>query len=125
MAHFAKLGRGNIVERVEVVSNDIATNEQAGIDFLNNLYGTNNIWKQTSYNTRGGVHKLGGTPFRKNFGSVNFTYFDHLDAFVPPQDFPSWKLNGTTFLWEAPTSYPTDGQDYYWHEDTKTWKLIE
>ena len=63
MAHFAKLGIGNKVEKVEVVSNDIATTEQAGIDFLNNLHKTPyDIWKQTSYNTRGNVHVLGETP---------------------------------------------------------------
>ena len=72
MAHFAKLGVGNIIERVEVVSNDIATNEQAGVDFLNNLYKTPyDVWKQTSYNTRGGQHISGGTPFRKNFAGIN------------------------------------------------------
>ena len=74
MAHFAKLGVGNIVERVEVVSNDIATTEQAGIDFLNNLYNTRDVWKQTSYNTYGGEHTLGGTPFRKNYAGIGFKY---------------------------------------------------
>ena len=65
MAHFAKIGTGNIVLAVHVVSNDIATTEQAGVDFLNNLYGVRDVWKQTSYNTHGGVHKLGETSFRK------------------------------------------------------------
>jgi len=74
MAHFAKLGAGNIVETVEVVSNDIATTEQAGVDFLNNLYKTRDVWKQTSYNTFGGEHKLGGTPFRKNYAGIGYKY---------------------------------------------------
>ena len=74
MANFCKLGIGNIVEKIVVVSNDIATTEQAGVDFLNNLYGTNDAWKQTSYNTRGGVHKLGGTPFRKNYAGIGWKY---------------------------------------------------
>ena len=74
MAHFAKLGVGNIIKKVEVVSNDIATTEQAGVDFLNNLYNTRDVWKQTSYNTYGGVHLLGGIPFRKNFAGVGYTY---------------------------------------------------
>ena len=74
MAHFAKLGVGNIVLAVEVVSNDIATTEQAGVDFLNTLYKTNDIWKQTSYNTVGGVHLLGGTPFRKNYAGIGYKY---------------------------------------------------
>ena len=74
MAHFAKLGAGNIVKTVVVVHNNIATTEQAGVDFLNNLYKTNDVWKQTSYNTRGGVHQLGGTPFRKNYAGKGSTY---------------------------------------------------
>ena len=57
MAHFAKLGKGNIVERVAVVSNDVATTEQEGMDFLNNLYQSRDVWKQTSYNTRNGAHR--------------------------------------------------------------------
>jgi|SRR5210317_1548069 hypothetical protein len=123
MAHFAKLGKGNIVERVEVVSDDIATTEQAGVDFLNNLYGTNDVWKQTSYNTRGGVHLLGGTPFRKNYAGIAFKYNESLDAFIPPTPFLSWILNETTCQWEAPISKPTDGQTYTWNEETQQWDL--
>ena len=74
MAHFCKLGVGNIVEKVEIVSNDIATTEQAGVDFLNNLYGTKDVWKKTSYNTIGGQHLTGGTPFRKNFAGIGWKY---------------------------------------------------
>ena len=123
MAHFAKLGTGNIIERVEVVSNDIATTEQAGVDFLNNLYGTRDVWKQTSYNTYGGVHKLGGTPFRKNFAAVGGKYDPIRDAFTYPQPYYSWTLNETTCLWEAPVAYPTDGQRYTWNETNQTWDL--
>ena len=125
MAHFCKLGVGNIVERVEVVSNDVATTEQAGIDFLNNLYGTNDIWKQTSYNTYGGQHKLGGTPFRKNYAGVGFRYNQTKDAFIPSQPYESWVLNETTCLWEAPVVKPDDGQSYDWNEINKTWDLKE
>ena len=107
MAHFAKLGTGNIVERVEVVHNDVATTEQAGIDFLNNLYKTRDVWKQTSYNTKGGIHKLGGTPFRKNFAGVGSFYDETRDAFIAPKPFNSWKLNEDTCLWEAPVAKPT------------------
>ena len=82
MAHFAKLGVGNIVERVAVVNNDVATTEQAGIDFLNTLYKTRDVWKQTSYNTRDGVHILGGTPFRKNYAGVGYTCDQTRDAFI-------------------------------------------
>ena len=125
MAHFAKLGVGNIVERVEVVSNDIATTEQAGVDFLNNLYGTRDVWKQTSYNTRGGEHLLDGTPFRKNYAGIGFKYDQSRDAFIPPKPFDSWILNETTCLWEAPVAYPTDGQEYNWNETNQTWDLVE
>ena len=124
MAHFAKLGKGNIVERVEVVSNDIATTEQAGVDFLNNLYKTNDVWKQTSYNTFGGVHKLGGTPFRKNYAGIGFQYDQTRDAFIPPKPFNSWILNEDTCNWEAPVAYPNDGQRYTWNEENQSWDLI-
>jgi len=132
MAHFAKLGVGNIVERVEVVSNDVATTEQAGVDFLNSLYGSRDVWKQTSYNTSGGEHKLGGTPFRKNYAGVGYTYDQSKDAFIPPKPFNSWILNETTCLWEAPVAYPEltqeqmDNYNYYaWNEDNKNWDLID
>jgi hypothetical protein len=131
MAHFAKLGTGNIVERVEVVSNDIATTEQAGVDFLNTLYKTNDIWKMTSYNTFGGIHKLGGTPFRKNFAGIGFKYDQYKDAFIEPKPYPSWILNEDTCRWEAPVAKPTltqeqiDNNNYYnWNEQNQTWDLI-
>ena len=106
MAHFAKLGVGNIIERVEVVSNDIATTEQAGVDFLNNLYNTRDVWKQTSYNGN----------IRKNFAGIGFKYDQTRDAFIAPKPFNSWILNKTTCRWEAPVAYPTDGQVYEWNE---------
>ena len=132
MAHFAKLGVGNIVETVEVVSNDIATTEQAGMDFLNNLYGSRDVWKQTSYNTVGGQHKLGGTPFRKNFAGIGYQYDQTRDAFISPKPFNSWILNEETCLWEAPVAKPEltqeqiDNNNYYiWNEETKQWDLNE
>ena len=125
MAHFAKLGKGNKVEQVIVVSNDIATTEQAGVDFINNLYGTNDIWKQTSYNTEKGEHKLGGTPFRKNHAGIGYTYDQTLDGFIPPKPYYSWTLNNTTCLWEAPVVKPEDGKKYLWNEETQQWNLDE
>jgi hypothetical protein len=124
MAHFVKLGTGNIVEQVVVVNNDVAKTEQDGSDFLNNLYNTRDIWKQTSYNTFAGVHKLDGTPFRKNFAGVGYTYDQTRDAFIPPKPFNSWILNETTCRWEAPVAYPTDGQRYIWNETNQTWDLV-
>jgi len=115
MAHFAKLGAGNIIERVEVVSNDIATTEQAGVDFLNNLYGTNDVWKQTYRNEN----------IRKNFAGKGYKYDQTRDAFIPPQPYPSWILNETTCLWEAPIPKPNDGQIYDWNETNQSWDLRE
>ena len=125
MAHFAKLGVGNIVERVVVVSNDIATTEQAGMDFLNNLYNTRDVWKQTSYNTQGGVHGLGGTPFRKNYANKGYTYDQERDAFIPPKPYASWTLNESTCRWDSPVDYPDDGKIYDWNEETQQWELNE
>ena len=125
MAHFAKLGVGNKVLKVEVVSNDIATTEQAGVNFLNNLYRTNDVWKQTSYNTKGGIHKTGGTPFRKNYAGIGYKYDTSKDAFIPPKPFNSWILNETTCRWEAPVVKPDDGQQYTWNETNQTWDLID
>ena len=131
MAHFAKLGVGNLIERVEVVSNDIATTEQAGIDFLQNLYKDRAIWKQTSFNTKGGAHKTGGTPFRKNFASIGYTYDQTRDAFIPPKNYNSWVLNETTCLWDPPVARPEltqeqiDNNNYYtWNETNQTWDLV-
>ena len=125
MAYFAKLGSDNIVENVVVVSNDIATNEQAGINFLQNLYNDTATWKQTSYNTYGNVHKLGGTPLRKNYAGIGFTYDQTKDAFIPLKPFTSWTLNETTCRWEAPVAYPDDGKLYLWNEENERWDIIE
>ena len=115
MAHFAKLGVGNIVLRVTVVANDIATTEQAGVDFLNNLYGTRDVWKQTSYNGN----------IRKNYAGIGFKYDQTRDAFITPKPFNSWTLNETTCLWEAPVALPDTENRYNWNEETTTWDLNE
>ena len=125
MAHFAKLGVGNKVEKIEVVSNDIATTEQQGVNFLNNLYNTRDVWKQTSYNTREGVHSLGGTPFRKNYAGIGYYYDQTRDAFIPPKPFNSWILNETTCQWEAPVALPDTENRYNWNEETQQWDLNE
>jgi hypothetical protein len=125
MAYFAKLGPGNIILTVEPVSNDIATTEQAGIDFLNTLYKTRDVWKQTSYNTQAGVHLNGETPLRKNYAGIGYSYDQTRDAFIPPKPYLSWTLNETTCLWDPPVVYPTDGKRYNWNEETKQWDLNE
>jgi len=119
MAHFAKLDTNNVVVFVTV-----GREEDDGKE--NELIArTGDVYKQTSYNTRGGVHQLGGTPFRKNFAGVGYTYDPTRDAFIPPQPFPSWVLNETTCLWDAPTPYPTDGERYQWDEPTTSWVAID
>ena len=122
MAHFAKLNNDNIVIDVQSVHNDTATDEAAGITFLNNLYGTSDTWKQTSYNTKGGVHLLGGTPSRKNYAGIGDTYDQTRDAFIPPKPYSSWTLNETTCLWDAPVAMPDDGKYYIWNEDNTNWE---
>ena len=130
MASFAKIGLNNKVIEVQSVVNEVlhdsngVEQENIGIDFLSKLTGWS-IWKQTSYNTRGGVHKLGGTPFRKNHASIGMTYDEDRDAFIPPKPFTSWILNEETCQWEAPVVKPDDGQNYNWNEETQQWDLNE
>ena len=125
MAHFCKLDSNNIVQTVIVVSNDVATTEQAGIKFINNLYGTDDVWKQTSYNTQKGQHLLGETPFRKNYAQKGFTYDETRDAFIPPKPYSSWSLNENTCFWEAPILKPDNDNIYQWNETEQQWDLIE
>ena len=144
MAHFAKLGADNIVTTVigvhnnEVLDKNGVEQETKGIEFLNTLYKTNDVWKQTSYNTMGGRHNLGGTPLRKNYAGIGFQYNQELDAFVPPKSFKGWLLNTDTCHWEAPVAKPvTNTQNltdeagnptndtYYWNEDKINWELYD
>ena len=113
MAHFAKLGVGNIIEAVHVVSNDIALTEQAGVDFLNNLYNTRDVWVQTSYNNN----------IRKNYAGVGYSYDQTRDAFIAPKPYNSWILNEDTCRWEAPVARPEDDNIYTWNETTISWDL--
>ncbi len=111
MAHFAKVNNG-IVEQVIV----------AEPEFFNTFVDTSpGEWIQTSYNTHGGVHTLGGTPLRKNYAGIGYTYDRERDAFIPPKPFASWVLNEDTCLWDAPVAMPDDGKQYQWNEDTQAW----
>ncbi len=130
MASFAKIGLNSKVIEVLSVHNDVLKDaggieqEVLGIDFLTKLTGWS-IWKQTSYNTIGGVHKLDGTPFRKNHAGIGYTYDEDKDAFIPKQPYPSWTLNEDTCNWESPVAYPDDGKKYNWNEETTSWDLLE
>ena len=130
MASFAKI-ENNIVTIVVSVVNEVLKDsngieqESIGIQFLKTLYNEPNaIWKQTSYNTIGGVHKSGGTPLRKNHASIGYTYNENKDAFIPPKPFNSWILNEDTCLWNAPVAMPIDENRYIWNELTLTWDIV-
>ena len=124
MAHFAKINESNIVTQVVVVNDSDGNNDTDGQNFLNNLFKTTHTWKKTSYNTYGNTHRLGGTPYRKNFASVGFTYDSSRDAFIEPKPYNSLTLNETTCLWESPVAYPSDGKSYDWDEDNRQWVEI-
>jgi hypothetical protein len=131
---FAKIGLNNKVIEVLSVVNEVLHDsngieqEAIGIDFLTKLTGYP-VWKQTSYNTNGGVHSSGGTPLRKNHAGIGYTYDEDRDAFIPKKPFNSWVLNETTCLWEAPVAKPTteleDNQYYSWNESIVNWELKE
>jgi len=118
MAHFASINSDNIVTQVLVVSDNDAPRGQ---DFLANDLGLGGTWIQTSYNTRGGEHSNGGTPLRKNYAGIGYTYDSGRDAFIPPKPYASWVLDEGTCLWNAPVAYPTDNKMYRWDEDTTNW----
>jgi len=128
MASFAKIGLNSKVIEVLSVHNNVLKDsngveqESIGIDFLTKLTGYP-LWKQTSYNTRAGVHTNNGTPLRKNFAGIGYTYDETRNAFISPKPYNSWILNEDTCLWEAPVAYPTDGQRYSWNEETLNWIL--
>jgi len=130
MASFAKIGLNNKVIEVLSVVNEVlhdsngVEQESIGIDFLTKLTGWA-IWKQTSYNTHGGVHDNNGTPFRKNHAGIGYTYDEDRDAFIPPKPYNSWILNEVTCIWNPPTARPQDDNKYRWNESTLTWDIVE
>jgi len=134
MASFAKLNSENIVITVVSVVNEVLKDsngieqESIGIQFLKTLYNEPNaIWKQTSYNTVGGVHNNGGIPFRKNHAGIGYSYDLNRDAFIAPKPYNSWVLNENTCLWNAPIAYPIDSNvnnRYKWNEEILNWELM-
>ena len=120
MAHFAEIDDNNIVTRVLVVPDE---EENRGQDFLATDLGLGGVWKKTSYNTIGNIHALGGTPFRKNYAGIGFTYDESRDAFIAPKPFNSWVLNEDTCIWNAPTAMPVvEGKTFIWVEDDLNWQ---
>jgi hypothetical protein len=138
MGSFVKLNNENyVIQGVSLVNEIFIVNnveiEQIGIDFLNNLYNTNDRWLKTSYNTRGNIHYQAdnNTPsldqskaFRKNYAGIGYYYDSIRDAFIPPKPFPSWTLNEQSCLWESPIPYPNDSKIYTWNEEIGIWEEI-
>ena len=114
MSHFAKI-ENNIVTQVIVAEQDFIDTGALGDPAL---------WVQTSYNTLGGKHLLGGTPLRGNYAGIGYTYNKDLDAFIPAKPFASWVLDETIAQWKAPTPYPNDEQIYKWDETILNWVVI-
>ena len=114
MSHFAKVVDG-------IVTQVIVAEPEFFQTFVDSSPGE---WLQTSYNTYGGQHRNGGTPLRKNYAGVGYSYDRTKDAFIPPKPFASWVLNDDTCLWDAPTPMPTDDKVYEWDETTTSWKEV-
>lgn len=114
MAHYAKVVNG-IVAQVIVAEPEFF---QSFIDV------SPGQWIQTSYNTKGGVHLNGGTPLRKNYAGIGYTYDAQRDAFIPPKPYASWTLDEETCLWNPPVDYPTDGKAYDWNEQSQAWTEV-
>jgi hypothetical protein len=132
LAHFAKLDENNIVTFVTV-----GRQEDDGREAELSAR-TGDVYKQTSYNTRGGVHYTDGVPsedqtkaFRKNYAGLGYTYDAGRDAFIPPKPYNSWVLNEDTCLWDAPVPLPEDtgtGEPpkmYAWDEKTTSWVEVD
>jgi hypothetical protein len=115
MSHYAKVLNG-------LVTNVIVAEAEFFETFIDSSPGE---WIQTSYNTHGGQHTLGGTPLRKNYAGIGYTYDKTLDAFIPPKPYASWILDKETCLWNAPIAYPDDNKSYRWNEDTLSWDEVE
>jgi hypothetical protein len=111
MSHFAKVTDGKVTQVI------VAEKEF----FDTYVDSTPGEWIQTSYNTQGGVHKLGGTPLRGNYAGIGYTYDRTNDVFYAPQPYASWILNNTSWTWEAPVAMPTDDKKYTWDEAVKNW----
>jgi hypothetical protein len=114
MSHFAKVLDGKVIQVIVAEPEFFDT-------FIDSSAGT---WIQTSYNTYGNQHPE-GRPLRGNYAGIGFNYDSIKDVFYAPQPYPSWVLNETTWLWEAPTTYPDDGKDYNWDEAKLSWAVIE
>lgn len=121
MAHFAQLDQHYNVVSVVVVSNEDCLNlygeedEIVGKNYLNNIFGENTIWIQTSYNGK----------FRKNFAGIGFIYDSTRNAFISKKPYPSWILDEETCMWIAPLERPKNDNiemTYDWNEEKMIWE---
>ena len=126
MAHFAQLDENNVVIQVIVVSNESAPDEKTGQEFLASI-GFAGTWIQTSYNTQGGIHNLGGTPLRWNYAGIGYSYDPIRDAFIAPKPFPSYVFDEEKLTWKNPIPKPegTETTGWKWNEDTISWVSFE
>lgn len=127
MAHFAQIDENNIVVQVVVIDDE---HEHRGQEYLSEDLGLGGTWLKTSYNTRGGEHVLGGTPFRKNYAGKGDRYDPQLDAFIPKCPFPSWvDIDEATAMHIPPIPQPTIGPNdpfyYDWNEELLDWVRID
>ena len=121
MAHYAFLDMANVVTEVIVGRNEGDTNTNWELEYQDIR---KQVCKRTSYNTHGGVHSGEGTPFRKNYAGIGYTYDFGRDAFIPPQPYPSWLLEESSCIWKAPVDYPDDGEGYTWDEENQEWDKV-
>ena len=118
MAHYAQIDATNTVTQVIVAEQDFIDSGAVGDPAT---------WIQTSYNTFGGIHRLGGTPLRKNYAGIGYTYDAARDAFIAPKPFASWILDETSCQWQAPVPMPSDAgtgdppKFYRWDESQVNW----
>jgi hypothetical protein len=122
MAHYTFLDENNIVTEV-IVGKDEGEDDTDWEVHYGAFRGQ--PCKRTSYNTYGGVHSGGGTPYRMNYAGIGYTYDATRDAFIPPQLFPSWVLDEATCQWQAPVAMPADGGPYVWDEDSLAWIAVD
>ena len=129
MSHFVEINnsneviRGVVLEDKDTQDSDGNEDDSVGIKYLIDAFG--GTWLRTSYNMVKGIHQKGGTPFRKNYAGIGYTYDEVRDAFIPPKPFASWTLDEETCIWEAPVAQPEEVGPYNWNEDTQAWDEIE
>jgi len=149
MADFVKLNEFNIVVKGITIHDNECPTEEAGVAFINNLFKTDHVWKKTDPDTFEGTHLKGGTPFRKNFAGVGYSYDESRDAFIPPKPYPSWVLDEDKCIYVAPVAEPItytqnldkfdengnilkdeegntilDNDNYEWNEETTSWVMV-